>query len=94
MAWQGFIAPREGTKRPEALFQRALAMYERVLGINHPHTASTLYDLISLYLAQGEREEAERIYQHFLNLYEMQVEPSNPATIEVWEKIDHLLRGT
>jgi len=37
----------------EALFQRALAIWEKVLGPEHPDVATSLDNLAQLYYAQG-----------------------------------------
>ena len=43
----------------EPLYQRALAIRERVLGAEHPDTASSLNNLAILYAKQGKYEKAE-----------------------------------
>jgi Flp pilus assembly protein TadD len=47
----------------EPLYQRALDTRERVLGPEHPGTATTLNNLALLYYRQGRFEEAERLTQ-------------------------------
>jgi tetratricopeptide (TPR) repeat protein len=45
----------------EMLYRRSLAIYEKRLGANHPHTTTTLNNLIELYRAAGKNSEAEQL---------------------------------
>jgi tetratricopeptide (TPR) repeat protein/transcriptional regulator with XRE-family HTH domain len=62
------------------LFQRALAIYERELGANHPDTARSLNNLAALYYAQGKYTEAEPLYQRALAIREQELGANHPAT--------------
>ena len=55
-------------KEAEPLYQRALEIYERVLGSDHPDTATTLSNLADLYDCQGRYEKAESLYQRALEI--------------------------
>ncbi len=46
----------------EPLHQRSLSIYEKVLGQDHPWTATSLNNLAALYDDQGKYEEAEPLY--------------------------------
>ncbi len=50
----------------EPLYKRALAIYEKALGPEHPHVAASLTGLAALYDAQGHYAEAEPLYQRAL----------------------------
>lgn len=52
------------------LYERALAVRERVLGSDHPDTASSLNNLASLYRAQGAYERALPLYERALAVRE------------------------
>src|SRR5207253_4044179 len=54
----------------EPLYQRALAIRERVLGAEHPNTAMSLNGLANLYANQGKNEQAEPFYRRALAIYE------------------------
>jgi tetratricopeptide (TPR) repeat protein len=54
----------------EPLFQRALALREKVLGPEHPSVATSLNNLAGLYLEQGKYAEAEPLYQRALAIRE------------------------
>ena len=50
----------------EPLYQRALAIYQEALGLEHPDLATSLNNLADLYSAQGRYAEAESLYQRAL----------------------------
>jgi tetratricopeptide (TPR) repeat protein len=62
----------------EALFQRALAIRERVLGSEHPDTASSLNNLAILYSKRGEDTQAEALFQRALAIRERVLGPDHP----------------
>ena len=64
----------------EPLFQRALAIYERVLGAEQPNTASSLNNLAILYADQGKDEQAEPLYQRALAIKEGMLGAEHPDT--------------
>ena len=43
----------------ESLYQRALTIDEKSLGVEHPEVATVLKNLADLYLAQGKNDRAE-----------------------------------
>jgi tetratricopeptide (TPR) repeat protein len=45
----------------ELLYNRALKIYEKALGPEHPNVASTLNNLAGLFQAQGKNTEAEEL---------------------------------
>lgn len=53
-----------------ALAQRALAIYEQVLGQEHPDVATSLNGLADLYLSQKNYSQAEPLYQRALAIRE------------------------
>ncbi|KAK5202314.1 hypothetical protein LTR41_011941 [Exophiala xenobiotica] len=50
----------------EKVYQRALAGYEKALGVDHTLTLDTVHNLGNLYLDQAKLEEAEKMYQRAL----------------------------
>ena len=48
--------------KAEPLYQRALAIDEKLLGADHPNTATSLNNLASLYAFQGLYDKAELLY--------------------------------
>jgi tetratricopeptide (TPR) repeat protein len=62
-----------------ALEERAITIYERVLG-EHPSTASSLNNLGALYQATGAYPKAETLYQRALAIREKALGPEHPDT--------------
>lgn len=52
--------------KAELLLQRALTIYEKVLGEAHPDTATILNNLAELYRAMGDDAKAEPLVQRVL----------------------------
>lgn len=75
-----YLCARGRYKEAEPLCQQVLAIYEQVLGTNHPDTATCLNNLAALYNAQGKYEEAEPLYQQALAIYEQELGASHPNT--------------
>jgi tetratricopeptide (TPR) repeat protein len=67
------------------LYQRALAIRERVLGPDHPDVATSLNNLAFLYQAQGRYAEAEPLYQRALAICEEVLGPAHPRVATVRE---------
>ena len=61
------------------LAARALAITEKVLGPEHPRTATALHNLADLYRATGAHAQAEPLYQRALAIAEKALGPEHPA---------------
>ncbi|MBT9136741.1 MAG: Photosystem I assembly protein Ycf3 [Firmicutes bacterium] len=59
------------------LYQRALAISERILGPDHPNVAGSLNNLAMLYSEQGKYDEALPLYQRALEIYESALGPDD-----------------
>jgi CHAT domain-containing protein len=66
-----------------SLAQRALALREKVLGPAHPDVATALYNLASLYQAQGDYGRAAPLYQRALAIFEKALGPENAVVARV-----------
>jgi tetratricopeptide (TPR) repeat protein/transcriptional regulator with XRE-family HTH domain len=62
----------------ERLFQRALQIWEKVLGSEHPNVANSLNYLAILSLNQGKYAQAERLFQRALQIAEQTLGPEHP----------------
>jgi len=62
------------------LYERALAISERVLGPDHPDTATSLNNLAALFRAQGNYEAARPLYDRALDISERVLGPEHPDT--------------
>ena len=64
----------------EMLYRRSLELSERVLGPEHPTTATTLNNLAAVLEATGRYQEAEMLYRRSLELSERVLGPEHPTT--------------
>lgn len=64
----------------EPLYRQSLAIWEKVLGPDHPDVATSLNNLALLYRAQGKYVEAEPLYKRSLAIREQ----SLGKTIPLW----------
>ncbi|BDI05987.1 hypothetical protein CATMQ487_29570 [Sphaerotilus microaerophilus] len=62
------------------LCQRAIVIFEKVKGPDHPTTGTSLNNLAGLYLAMGEYAQAEPLYQRALAISEKAEGPDHPNT--------------
>jgi tetratricopeptide (TPR) repeat protein len=61
------------------LFERALAIWERVLGPDHPQTAQGLNNLALLLKDQGEVDAARALFERALAIRERVLGPDHPT---------------
>ncbi len=71
-----YLRERARYTEAEPLVQRALAIHEQALGLEHPDTASSLNNLANLYHAQGKYDEAKPLYE----IREQVLGPQHPDT--------------
>lgn len=76
-----------------SLFERALAISEKVLGPNHPSTMSSLNNLASLYQAQGNYTQALPLYKEALAISEKMLGSSHPETANLLNNLASLYRA-
>jgi tetratricopeptide (TPR) repeat protein len=77
----------------QPLYQRALAIREKVLGPEHPYVATSLNNLAELYRAQGRYAEAQPLYQRALAIREKVLGPEHPDVATCLENYAFLLRN-
>ena len=73
---------------------KALVLYEQVLGPSHPRVAQCLHNLALLYYAQGRYLDAEPLWQRALALRERALGPDHPDVEVVRQNYLALLRAT
>jgi len=61
----------------ENLFRRALAIWEKTLGPNHPNVATCLSNIAFNYLRQEKYAEAEEFSQRSLSIREQVLGPEH-----------------
>ena len=64
--------------KAEPLYQEALQIYRKVLGVEHPGTVTFLSNLAELYKAMGEYAKAEPLYQEALRIRQKVLGPEHP----------------
>jgi tetratricopeptide (TPR) repeat protein len=74
------------------LLRDALAMREKALGPEHPHTALSLNNLANLLAAQGDIAGARPLYERALAIYEKALGPEHPETATSLNNLASLLR--
>jgi tetratricopeptide (TPR) repeat protein len=73
-------------------FKRALAIREKVLGPDHPYTATSLNNLASLLQAQGDYQAALPYFKRALAIREKVLGPDHPATATNLNNLASLLQ--
>jgi tetratricopeptide (TPR) repeat protein len=62
----------------ESRYQRALAIWEKAFGPDHPNVATGLNNLAELYRMQGQYAQAEPLYQRALVIWERTLGREHP----------------
>ena len=71
----------------EPLYQRALAISERLQGPDHPNTASNLNNLAVLYMNHGKYEQAEPLLQRAVAIRERVLGRDHPDTAQSFDNL-------
>ena len=74
-------------------FERALSIYENVLGSDHPDTADCLNNIAFLLQIQGDLAGARPLYERALAIYERKLGPEDPSTAAGLNNVAFLLRA-
>jgi tetratricopeptide (TPR) repeat protein len=82
-AW--YLQERAQYSEAEPLYQQALHIDEKALGLEHPYTAYTMQTLASLHQELGRYSEAEAFYQQALRIYQKTLDPGHP-NIQIAQK--------
>ncbi len=75
------------------LFERALAIFEKALGPDHPDVAQALTNLAELYRAQGAYERAEPLFERALAISEKALGPDHPNVAALLNNLAALYRA-
>jgi tetratricopeptide (TPR) repeat protein len=73
------------------LYQRALAIFEKVLGLEHPSVVISLSNLAVLYKDQGNYAEALLLHQRALAIREKVLGKDHPNTLTILNNCNILL---
>ena len=89
----GYFHGRAAYSAARPLFERALAIYEKVLGPEHPDTATSLNNLAVLLQAQGDLAGARPLYERALAIREKVLGPEHPDTATSLNNLAVLLQA-
>jgi tetratricopeptide (TPR) repeat protein len=70
---------RHRYSQSEALLKRALAIWEKTLGMDHAETASSLNNLADVYRLERRFADAEPLYRRALAIKEKALGPEHPT---------------
>ena len=73
------------------MFEEALSISRRVLGADHPETATSQNNLAVLYRAQGRYAEAAPLYKEAVEIMERLLGAEHPNTKIIFENFEVLL---
>ncbi len=76
------------------LYERALEIHERVLGTDHPSTATSLNNLAELYRTTGQYEQALPLYERALEIRERVLGADHPDTATSLNNLAGLYQAT
>jgi tetratricopeptide (TPR) repeat protein len=87
----GYFYGRAAFSEALPLLRDALAINEKALGPEHPHTASSLNNLALLLDVQGDLAGAKPLYERALAIREKALGPDHPATAQTLNNVAILL---
>jgi tetratricopeptide (TPR) repeat protein len=74
----------------EPLYRRALEIRQRMLGADHPDTATSYNNVASNLDDQGKYEEAEPLYRRALEIFKATLPPTHPHIETVQTSLQQL----
>jgi tetratricopeptide (TPR) repeat protein len=88
----GYLHDRAQHAQTESLYRQALAIREKVEGVEHPDTAISLNNMASLLSDQGKYAEAEPLYLRALGINEKVLGTGHPDTAQILNNLAELYR--
>ena len=79
--------------KAEPLYKEALEICQKVLGREHPDTATSLNNLAGLYMAMGDYAKAEPLFKEALEIRQKVLGPEHPDTATKPEQSGGALSG-
>ena len=89
----GYFYGRAAYSDARPLYERALAIREKALGPEHPHTAMSLNNLANLLQARGDLAGARPLYERALAIREKALGPEHPHTATSLGNLANLLQA-
>ena len=87
-----YLTGRARYAQAEPLSRRALDIIERVLGQDHPDTATSLNNLAYILKQKGDLSESELLYRRAMDVRERVLGSDHPETAAVLDNLASLLR--
>jgi tetratricopeptide (TPR) repeat protein len=87
-----YIDDRAQYVEAEPLYQRALTIWEKALGLEHPDVATSLNNLAVLYRNQGRYTEAEPLHQRAMTIWEKALGQEHPDVATSLNNLAELYR--
>ena len=94
MAWALCTSEQRNYGKAEILYQRALAIKEKCLGLNHPSVATTVNNLGQVFLLQRRYVDAEPHFRRALEIREARLGKEHPDVATTLNDYASLLRKT
>jgi tetratricopeptide (TPR) repeat protein len=88
-----YLHARAAYSEGRPLLERALAIYEKVLGPEHPDTVSSLNNLATFLMEQGDLAAARPLFERALAIREKVLGPEHPRTAMSLHNLAILLNG-
>ena len=88
-----YLKGRAEFAEAKAVLERALAIWEKVLGADHPNVATLVNNLGSVLHGLGDLEGARAAYERALAIFERFLGPDHPKTQLVRRNLDSLPQG-
>ncbi|CAM9263687.1 unnamed protein product [Choristocarpus tenellus] len=93
LSWLTSVLQKQGNfEEARPLYERCLAIWEKVLGPEHPDVARSLNSLASLLKHQGNFEEARPLYERSLAIWEKVLGPEHPDVASSLNNLASLLK--
>lgn len=74
----------------EPLYQRALRIYEKTLGSDHPDLAIVLNNLAVIYQTTGRPREAEPLFLRAMAIMTKLFGPDHPSVVTLQRNVDEM----
>ncbi len=87
VAGQDEVLENPGGEQSEAVFRNALTIWEKALGLDHPHVAASLFNLAQVCAGQGKLDEAEQLFLRALDIQRRLLGPNHRQVAETCNQL-------
>jgi tetratricopeptide (TPR) repeat protein len=93
VAYAGILDGLQRYDESEAIYRRALAIFEKTFGSEHYEVAANLHNLAAVLCARGHLQEAEQLYRRSLAIKEKLLGSENPDVALTCNNLGSLLNS-